>query len=104
MNELLGLCKDTVKKRVREEAAYTDEAVKKIIFDVISREHRRHWIPLGERILIAKRIFYGLCGFDVLQPLLDDDTVTDVMVMGCAASALVNAQHANRIIMMTITL
>ena len=82
MNEVLGLCKDTVKKRVREEAAYTDEAVKKIIFDVISREHRRHWIPLGERILIAKRIFYGLCGFDVLQPLLDDDTVTDVMVNG----------------------
>lgn len=82
MNELYGLCKETVKKRVRDETAYTDEAVKQVIFEVIAQEHKKQWIPLKERILMGKKIFYGLCGLDVLQPILEDDAVTDVMVNG----------------------
>ena len=80
MNELFISCKEEVKKRVREESAYTDEAVKQIILEVISQKHKKSWIPLGERVLIGKKIFYGLCGLDVLQPILDDEAVTDVMV------------------------
>ena len=82
MSELLVRCKETVKRRVREEAAYTDEAVKQIILKVISREHRDSWIPLEERIRIGKNIFYSLCGMDVLQPILEDEAVTDIMVNG----------------------
>ena len=82
MNALFRVCKETVKKRVREEAAYTDEAIKKIIFEVIAQEHKKHWISLSERVAVGKKIFHGLCGLDVLQPILEDETVTDVMVNG----------------------
>lgn len=82
MNDLYAICKEIVKKRIREEAAYTDEEVKRIILDVIAKEHRKCWISLGERVQIGKKIFYYFCGLDVLQPILDDETVTDVMVNG----------------------
>ena len=82
MNELFGICKETVRKRVREEGAYTDEAVKQIIVKVVSNEHKKHWISLSDRIIVSKKIYYGLCGLDILQPILEDEAVTDVMVNG----------------------
>ena len=82
MNELFVNCKEEVKRRVREESAYTDEAVKKIILKVIAQKNKQRWISLSERVLVGKKIFYGLCGMDVLQPILDDEAVTDIMVNG----------------------
>ncbi len=82
MNELFVSCKEEVKKRVREESAFNDETVKQIIFDVISQKHKQNWISLGERVLVGKKIFYSLCRLDVLQPILDDEAVTDIMVNG----------------------
>ena len=82
MNELYGICKEQVRKRVRQEAAYTDEAVRKITLEVIGAQHRKEWIPLQERIKIGKKIFNGLRGLDVLQPILEDEAVTDIMVNG----------------------
>ena len=55
------------KRRVREESAYTDEAVKKIILKVIAQKNKQRWISLSERVLVGKKIFNGLCGMDVLQ-------------------------------------
>ncbi len=82
MNDLYTLCKEQVKKRVMQEAAYTDEAVRTITRDVIAARHKKEWIPLWERIHIGKKIFNGLRGLDVLQPILEDETVTDIMVNG----------------------
>ena len=82
MNELFINCKEEVKRRVREESAYTDEAVKKIILKVIAQKNKQRWISLSERVLVGKKIFNGLCGMDVLQPILDDEAVTDIMVNG----------------------
>ena len=82
MNELFVNCKEEVKRRVREESAYTDEAVKKIILKVIAQKNKQKWISLSERVLVGKKIFNGLCGMDVLQPILDDEAVTDIMVNG----------------------
>ena len=82
INELYKISKERVKRRIREEAAYSDEAVKQIILEVILQEHRKSWIPLGERVQVGKKIFNGLCGLDILQPILEDEAVTDIMVNG----------------------
>ncbi len=82
LNDLYTVCKEQVKKRVLLEAAYTDEAVRTITLSVIAAQHKKGWIPLHERVQIGKKIFNGLRGLDVLQPLLEDDTVTDIMVNG----------------------
>lgn len=75
-------CKKRIKERVREEDAYTDEAVRKIILQVIGEEHRKSWIPIRERVAVGRRIFYALRRLDVLQPLMEDEEVTDIMVNG----------------------
>lgn len=82
INDLYLACRDQVKKRVIQEAAYTDEAVRAITLDVIAVQHKKNWISLQERLQIGKKIFNGLRGLDVLQPILDDESVTDIMVNG----------------------
>lgn len=82
MNEIYSICREQVKKRVRQEAAYTDEAVKRVIREVIAEQHKQSWISLQERLWMGKRIFDGLRGLDVLQPILEDESVTDIMVNG----------------------
>lgn len=82
IRELYKQCKEQVKKRVLQESAYTDEAVQNLILQVIAKSHRENWIPLRDRVLIGQRIFYALRGLDILQPLMEDEAVTDVMVNG----------------------
>lgn len=82
VTEIYGRCKEQVKKRVRQESAYTDEQVRKLILEVIAKEHRTQWIPLRKRVLIGQRIFHALRGLDILQPLMEDEEITDIMVNG----------------------
>jgi len=82
MNDLYIRCKEQVKKKVLLNAAYTDEAVCIMILDVIAEQHKKEWIPLCERICIGRKIFNSLRGLDILQPILEDDAVTDIMVNG----------------------
>ena len=82
MNDIYITCKEEVRKRVRQEAAYQDEEVKRIILQVIAAQHKKTWIPLKERIGIGKRILHSLLGLDILQPILEDEQVTDIMVNG----------------------
>ncbi len=82
MNDLYTLCKEQVKKRVLLDAAYTDEAVREITLNVIAEQHKKGWISLCDRLCIGKKIYNSLRGLDVLQPILEDETVTDIMVNG----------------------
>lgn len=82
LRELYHRCKKKTKERAREENAYTDETVKAIILQVLSEEHRRCWIPIRDRVAVGRRIFYALRRLDVLQPLMEDEMVTDIMVNG----------------------
>lgn len=82
VKEIYTTCKEQVKRRVREEGAYTDEQVQKLILEVIAKEHRAQWIPLRDRVIIGRRIFHALRGLDILQPLMEDEEITDIMVNG----------------------
>lgn len=82
LKEIYLECKEQVRRKVRQEAVYTDEEVWRVILQVIAAKHRTEWIPLRSRLLIGRKIFDALCGLDILQPLMEDEAVTDIMVNG----------------------
>ena len=70
---------ESVKERARDLQIYTDEGIRQIIFEKVKSASD---LSLRDRVRIGKRIFNSIRRMDILQPLLDDDEVTDIMVNG----------------------
>ena len=70
---------ESVKERARDLQIYTDEGIRQIIFEKMKGKAD---LALMDRVRIGKRIFNSIRRMDILQPLLDDDLVTDIMVNG----------------------
>ena len=56
--------------------------VRRQIYEVLAQEASQAYLPVRERVLIGSRIFYALRGLDILQPLLEDEAITEIMVNG----------------------
>lgn len=60
----------------------SDESICDVIDDKILSYSSDSYLPLKERVSLRRRIMNSLRGFDVLQELLDDPSVTEIMVNG----------------------
>ena len=56
--------------------------VRRQIYEVLAQEASQAYLPVRERVRIGSRIFYALRGLDILQPLLEDEAITEIMVNG----------------------
>ncbi|MBE7069851.1 MAG: CpaF family protein [Ruminococcaceae bacterium] len=87
MNKTADL--DTIKEQltycvlnaIRNETDPTDDRLKEIIADVISSTESLK-MPLAEKRDMAKRVFNSLRRMDVIEPLMQDPTITEIMVNG----------------------
>ncbi len=59
-----------------------DEIVKEIISNEVIYSEKSKNLPIKDRLNLIERIFADIRGFDVLQSLLDDDSVSEIMVNG----------------------
>ena len=71
-----------VQKRLGRERQETDSTVRRQIYEVLAQEASRIYLPVRERVRIGRRIFYALRGLDILQPLLEEEEITEIMVNG----------------------
>ena len=71
-----------VQRRLGRERQETDSMVRRQIYEVLVQEASQAYLPVRERVLIGSRIFYALRGLDILQPLLEDEAITEIMVNG----------------------
>ena len=56
--------------------------VRRQIYEVLAQEASQAYLSVRERVRIGRRIFYALRGLDILQPLLEDEAITEIMVNG----------------------
>ena len=68
--------------RLEMEGQAQDERIQEMIDEEIVEESRRSCFPLEERLALRRRLFNSLRRLDVIQELLDDETVTEIMVNG----------------------
>ncbi|MBQ8799697.1 MAG: CpaF family protein [Lachnospiraceae bacterium] len=60
----------------------TDEQIRSEIEEEILAYGREHFLPLEEKLRLKEEIFYGIRGFDILEELLTDASVTEIMING----------------------
>lgn len=69
-------------KRIAEETDTNDGKILEIIDELIMKEGREAYISLQEKQRLRTELFNSIRRLDILQELLDDDTVTEIMVNG----------------------
>jgi len=78
--------KQYLQSKVLEELDYTknlqDEDVRKAIDNVLLSDEEARWAPLKKIKQVREEIFCSLRRLDVLQPFIDDPTITEIMVNG----------------------
>lgn len=60
----------------------TDEQVATVIDEVLQRVSQQTYLSVHQRVALQERIFNALRRLDILQPLVDDRTITEIMING----------------------
>lgn len=80
--------KEYMKQRVMERLDFskeiTDLHLKEIIHEEIMKVSKENPMLLSDKVKLKKEVFYSLRKLDVLQDLLDDDSITEIMINGCS--------------------
>ena len=77
---------EQLEEKVLERISFLNQAeeedVYRLIDEVLAEEAKREFLSLKQRREYRKRLFYGLKGLDILQELVEDDSITEIMVNG----------------------
>lgn len=73
---------DCVKRQIDTTREWSDEQVRELIDEAVLRTARDLYADVEEKRKLGREIFHELRGYGVLQELLEDETVTEIMVNG----------------------
>lgn len=59
-----------------------DDDIHEVIAEIVMEESRRRYLSLTEKREVMEGVFNSMRGLDVLQPLVDDPSVTEIMING----------------------
>lgn len=79
--ELLEEFQREVLQRLDLSKDISDEELMELIHKIM-KERGKDYIPLSERTKIGKELFHSFRKLNVLQELLEDDTISEIMVNG----------------------
>ena len=80
----------TYAKKVREMVSdrldltrnVSDDEIRETIAEIVMEESRRQYLTLTEKRELMESVFNSMRGLDVLQPLVDDPSITEIMING----------------------
>lgn len=84
MTELIELLKSEVKTSIELSSAPTDQEIEEAIETVVFNWCKENYLSLQDKQLIISRLFNSMRRLDILQPLLEDESITEIMVNGPA--------------------
>lgn len=78
--------KELIKQRVMQRLDFsreiTDDQLKEIIQDEVIKLSHSQSLLLADKIQLNQEVFYALRRLDILQDLLEDDSITEIMING----------------------
>lgn len=60
----------------------SDEEIRELIISAVFENSRRSYIRMDEKLEIIEGIFNSMRRLDILQPIIDDRSITDIMING----------------------
>lgn len=82
MSDRYAELKERVYRRLEAEPHMGDDELRSVIDGMVFSAETDGYVPTEERIRMAERLFHAFRGLDVLQPLVDDPSITEVMING----------------------
>lgn len=82
MNEVYNEIQETVRNRADMTREVDDKEIRNIIDETILKFSEKYRITLSEKEKYATEIFNSLKRLDILQELIDDDSITEIMING----------------------
>lgn len=82
-------CKKVIQEQVREQLdlsrELTDEEIQELIDEELLQKSRQYTLSLREKRNLGKEVFDTIRKLDILQELIEDESVTEIMVNGTDA-------------------
>jgi pilus assembly protein CpaF len=82
MEEYIAQIQRIVSSRLDLTKDVTDQEIQQVIDSVILEKAKDRYLSITEKTDIRKGVFNSMRGLDVLQPLVDDPSVTEIMING----------------------
>ncbi|URN92736.1 MAG: CpaF family protein [Candidatus Pristimantibacillus lignocellulolyticus] len=60
--------------------ALSDQELHKLIEDEVLKYSKQQIMSTTDKLLLVKAVFHSFRGLDILQPLLDDNSITEIMI------------------------
>ncbi|MCD9024023.1 CpaF family protein [Cohnella silvisoli] len=79
LGELAEL-REAVRSRLSWDSAVSDDELQMLIENELFRRERTRQMTAGERKSAVTRLFHSFRGLDALQPLLEDNEITEIMI------------------------
>lgn len=73
---------EEVLARMDMTAEISDEELSELIHQILQEQSRKEFIPLQEKAILGKELFNAFRKLDILQELIEDETVTEIMING----------------------
>lgn len=74
-----------------------DEEVEALIETALKKMTQRTYLPLKTRLYLKEKVFNALRRLDILQPLVDDKSITEIMVNGVKDIFIERNGHVTRL-------
>ena len=71
-----------VMERIDMSREIGDEELTDLIREVLREAAEEEYMPLREQVYLSRQLFHSFRKLDVLQELIEDDSVTEIMVNG----------------------
>lgn len=82
----MGILEEQLYDRVMERLDLTrdmeDEELTELIHSVLLEASEEEYLPLKEQIRLSKQLFHSFRKLDVLQELVEDESITEIMING----------------------
>ena len=82
MQEYVRHIRAAVSDRLGLTREVEDDEIREVISQIVAEESRQNYLSLGERQTVIETVFNSMRGLDVLQPLVDDPSITEIMING----------------------
>ena len=78
--------KERIKESVLEKLDFSkemeDTEISKLIDETIIESSKEYYMPVKERYKLSRELFFDIRRLGILQELIEDDTITEIMVNG----------------------
>lgn len=82
LTEYIRRIREMVSQRLDLTRNVEDDEIRQVIMEIIVEESRHEYLSLTEKRDVMEGVFNSMRGLDVLQPLVDDPSVTEIMING----------------------